>query len=92
MAKRNTYFEDEKIEKKIDLKQLRRTLAYILPYKRLLILVSSMMLVAAVVSLLPPRLLKLVVDEVVVNQDYRRLALTVGSLALLAAEIGRAHV
>ncbi len=85
MAKRNTYFEDEKIEKKIDLKQLRRTLAYILPYKRLLILVSSMMLVAAVVSLLPPRLLKLVVDEVVVNQDYRRLALTVGSLALLAA-------
>lgn len=85
MAKRNTYFEDEKIEKKIDLKQLRRTLAYILPYKRLLILVSSMMLVAAVVSLLPPRLLKLVVDEVVVNQDYRRLALTGGSLALLAA-------
>ncbi len=85
MAKRNTYFEDEKIEKKIDLKQLRRTLTYILPYKRLLILVSSMMLVAAVVSLLPPRLLKLVVDEVVVNQDYRRLALTVGSLALLAA-------
>lgn len=85
MAKRNTYFEDEKIEKKIDLKQLRRTLAYILPYKRLLILVSSMMLVSAVVSLLPPRLLKLVVDEVVVNQDYRRLALTGGSLALLAA-------
>ena len=52
MAKRNTYFEDEKIEKKIDMRQLRRTLAYILPYKKLLALVSGMMLVAAVVSIL----------------------------------------
>lgn len=85
MAKRNTYFEDEKIEKKIDLKQLRRTLAYILPYKKLLALVSGMMLVAAVVSLLPPRLLKLIVDEVVANRDYRQLVLVGGSLALLAA-------
>ena len=66
MAKRNTFFEDEKIEKKVDMRQLWRTLKYILPYKRLLILVSSMMLVAAVVSLLPPRLLKLIVDQVVV--------------------------
>lgn len=85
MAKRNTYFEDEKIEKKIDLKQLRRTLAHILPYKKLLALVSGMMLVAAVVSLLPPRLLKLIVDEVVANRDYRQLVLVGGSLALLAA-------
>lgn len=85
MAKRNTYFEDEKIEKKIDLKQLKRTLAYILPYRKLLALVSCMMLVAAVVSLLPPRLLKLIVDEVVVNQDYRQLALVGGGLVLLSA-------
>ena len=85
MAKRNTYFEDEKIEKKIDLKQLGRTLTYILPYRRLLVLVTCMMLVAAVVSLLPPRLLKLIVDEVVVNQDYRQLALVGGGLVLLSA-------
>ena len=85
MAKRNTFFEDEKIEKKVDMRQLWRTLKYILPYKRLLILVSSMMLVAAVVSLLPPRLLKLIVDQVVVNRDYRQLALVGGGLVLLAA-------
>ncbi|HBA50396.1 MAG TPA: ABC transporter ATP-binding protein, partial [Lachnospiraceae bacterium] len=85
MAKRNTYFEDEKIEKKIDMRQLGRTLAYILPYKKLLALVSGMMLVAAVVSLLPPRLLKRIVDEVVANQDYRQLALVGVGLALLAA-------
>ncbi len=85
VAKRNTFFEDEKIDKKIDIKQLGRTVKYILPYKKLLALVSCMMLVASVVSLLPPRLLKLIVDEVVVEQDYQRLALIGGGLVLLAA-------
>lgn len=85
MAKRNTYFEDEKIEKKIDIRQLRRTVKYILPYKKILFLVSSMMLIAAVVSLLPPRLLKLIVDEVVENKDYRELFLVGLGLAFLAA-------
>ncbi len=85
MAKRNTFFEDEKIEKKIDIKQLGRTLKYILPYKKLLILVSCMMLIAAVVSLLPPRLLKLIVDEVVVDKDYHELFMVGAGLVLLAA-------
>ncbi len=85
MAKRNTFFEDEKIEKKIDIKQLGRTIKYILPYKKILFLVSCMMLVAAVVSLLPPRLLKLIVDEVVVNKDYRELFLVGAGLVFLAA-------
>jgi len=85
MAKRNTFFEDEKIEKKIDIKQLGRTIHYILPYKKLLALMSCMMLIASVVSLFPPRLLKLVVDEVVVNEDYRQLAFVGGGLILLAA-------
>lgn len=85
MAKRNTFFEDEKIEKKIDIKQLGRTVKYILPYKKLLAVMSVMMLVASVVSLFPPRLLKLVVDEVVVNEDYRQLALVGAGLVFLAA-------
>lgn len=85
MAKRNTFFEDEKIEKKIDIKQLGRTLQYILPYKKILFLVSCMMLIAAVVSLLPPRLLTLIVDEVVVNKDYRELTLVGSGLVFLAA-------
>ena len=37
MARRNTFFEDEKIEKKIDIRQLGRTVKYILPYKKILI-------------------------------------------------------
>lgn len=85
MAKRNTFFEDEKLEKKIDIRQLGRTLRYILPYKKLLALMSSMLLVASVASLYPPRLLKLIVDEIVIDQDYKRLALVGGGLVLLAA-------
>lgn len=85
MAKRNTFFQDEKIEKKIDIKQLGRTLKYILPYKKLLILVSCMMLVASVVSLFPPRVLKYLVDDVVANEDYRQLAIVGGTLVFLAA-------
>lgn len=85
MARRNTFFEDEKIEKKIDMKQLGRTVKYIFPYKKILILVSFMMLIASVVSLLPPRIMKLIVDEVVVNQDYHQLAVLGGGLVLLAA-------
>lgn len=85
MAKRNTFFEDEKLEKKIDIRQLGRTLRYILPYKKLLALMSSMLLVASVASLYPPRLLKLIVDEIVIDQDYKGLALVGGGLVLLAA-------
>lgn len=85
MAKRNTFFEDEKIEKKIDIRQLGRTMQYILPYKKLLLLMSCMMLVASVVSLFPPRLLKRIVDRIVVEEDYRSLAFVGGGMVLLAA-------
>lgn len=84
MSKRNTFFEDEEIEKKIDVKQLGRTIKYILPYKKILLGVSGMMLMASVVSLLPPRLLKLIVDAVVVNKDYRQLILIGSGLVILA--------
>ncbi len=85
MAKRNTFFEDEKIERKIDVKQLSRTLKYVLPYKKIIFLVCTMMLMAAVASLIPPKLLKTIIDEVVVNEDYKQLALIGGLLICLAA-------
>ncbi len=84
MAKRNTFFEDEKLERKVDIRQLGRTIKYILPYKKLLFLMSSMLLVASIVSLLPPRLLALIVDVIVVNEDYRQLALVGAGLVFLA--------
>ena len=87
MAKRNTFFEDEKLEKKIDIKQLGKTLKYILPFKKILFLISAMLLIASVASLLPPRLLRLIVDETVVNKDYKQLVLVCAGLAVLAGAV-----
>lgn len=85
MAKRNTYFQDEVIERKIDLKQLTRTLKYVLPHKKVLAYMTVLLLLASVVSLLPPRLLKVIVDDVVPSEDYKELILVGAGLILLAA-------
>lgn len=89
MAQRNTYFQDEIIEKKIDMKQFGRVLRYILPYRKIFIFVCVLMTVAAGTGLLAPLLLRNVINEVVPAQDYRQLALVIAGMAVLAAiEIG----
>lgn len=89
MAARNTYFKDEVIVKKVDLKQFGRTIRYIIPYKKVFMLVGILMFVAAGVSLVSPLLIKEIINNVVVNEDYRELAVIVAGLAALAAiEIG----
>lgn len=89
MAKRNTYFQDEIVEKKIDMKQFRRILRYILPYRTIFVLVLGLMGVSAVTGLLTPLLLRQVINKVVVTEDYRMLALVITGMGGLAAiEIG----
>lgn len=89
MAKRNTYFQDEVIERKIDIKQLGRTLRYVLPYKKVFFLVGVLMFVSSLVALIPALILKQITDVVIPNQDYAMLAYMVLSMALLAVlEIG----
>lgn len=84
MAKRNTYFQDEVIDRKIDLKQLGRTLRYLLPLKKVFILVLVLMFIASLVSLMPPLVLKEITDRVIPNKDYAQLAYMVFSMAALA--------
>lgn len=81
---RNTYFQDEVIQKKIDLRQLRRTLKYILPYRKIFCLVCVFMLISAGVSLLSPLLLRYIINVVVVKENDRKLALVLGGFVLLA--------
>ena len=66
MAKRNTYFQDEEIVRKIDIKQFGRVLRYMLPYKKTLALVGCLMIISAGVSMVSPLLLKNIINEVVV--------------------------
>ncbi len=89
MAKRNTYFQDEVIERKIDIKQLGRTLRYLLPMKKVFLLVLTLMFAASFVSLIPPLVLKEITDRVIPNKDYAQLAYMVLSMVALAIiEIG----
>lgn len=89
MAKRNTYFQDEIIERKIDMKQFGRILRYILPYRMIFVLVLVLMLISAVAGLLTPLFLRAVINQVVVTEDYRMLALIItGMGALAVVEIG----
>ncbi|MCR4586303.1 MAG: ABC transporter ATP-binding protein/permease [Lachnospiraceae bacterium] len=84
MAKRNTYFEDEKIEKKIDLKQFARVLKYILPHRKIFILVLCLMGVSSVTGLISPLLLRTIINKVTVNEDMRMLAMVIGAMAFIA--------
>ncbi len=84
MAKRNTYFQDEVIERKIDIKQLGRTLRYLLPMKKVFLLVLALMFAASFVSLIPPLVIKEITDRVIPNKDYVQLAYMVLSMVALA--------
>lgn len=93
MAKRNTYFQDEIITKKVDIKQLGKILRYVLPYKKTVVLVAALMLVSSFVSMLSPLLLKKIINEVVANEDYRELAFIIAGMSVLAIiEIGTTFI
>jgi len=85
MAKRNTYFQDEVIQRKIDIKQLGRTIRYILPYKKVFILVCFLMLISAGASMVSPLLLRYIINHLVISKDYKEFVLIISGLAALAA-------
>lgn len=93
MARRNTYFQDEVITKKVDIKQFGKILRYVLPYKKTVVLVAALMLLSSFVSMVSPLLLKKIINEVVVNEDYRELAFIIAGMSLLAIiEIGTTFI
>lgn len=85
MAKRNTFFQDEVIERKIDMRQFSHILRYILPYKMIFIFVCLLMVVSSGVSMISPLLLKTIINSVVVSEEYRTLAEIIFAMAGLAA-------
>ena len=83
MAQRNTYFQDEAVEKdKIDIKNLKRLLRYALPHKKLLIFVLIIMLIAVASSMVTPLLLKFIIDTVIPDENYRLYFLALGGFLL----------
>jgi ATP-binding cassette subfamily B protein len=89
MAQRNTYFQDEVIHKKIDVKQFGRIIRYVFPYKKIFMLVALLMLISACAAMIAPLLLRYIINHLVYTQAYSELIFIVVGLALLAAiEIG----
>lgn len=89
MAQRNTYFQDEVIQRKIDVKQLGRTLRYVLPYKKVFMLVGFLMLISSAASMVAPLLLRYIINHLVFSKNYRELVFIIAGLVVLAAtEIG----
>lgn len=84
MAKRNTYFENEVVERKIDIKQLARVLKYVLPYGKIFLLVAVLMLISAATSLITPLLLRHIIDYIVVNEAYKELVFVISGFVILA--------
>lgn len=85
MAKRNTYFQDEVIERKIDIRQFGRIVRYILPHSKYFVAVCILMVAASAVAMVSPILLKTIINDVVVTENYRMLALVISGMAVLAA-------
>ena len=89
MAKRNTYFQDEVIERKIDIRQLARVVRYAFPYKQYFIMVAFLMVLASLLAMVTPLLLKQIINTAVPSEDFRMLAfLILGMAALALTEIG----
>ncbi len=85
MAQRNTYFQNEVIQRKIDIKQLGRTLRYVIPYKKTFLIVGCLMLLSVGFSLISPILLGYIINNVVYDNEYKELIFILGMLAILAA-------
>ncbi len=85
MAGRNTYFQDEIVSRRIDLRQLIRIFAYIKPYRGIFLFVIFLMLASSTLSMFTPILLKRIIDVAVPEQSYRMLWLSVAGMTALAA-------
>lgn len=93
MAQKNTYFENEIIYNKVDIHQFGRIMKYILPFKKLFFLIFGLMLGTAVVSMIPPVLLKRIINSTVYTKDTRELILLIAGMVVLAGlEIGVTYV
>ena len=81
---RNKYDVDEVLEDKFDLNQLKRLLAYLIPYRKRFVSVGFMMFSASAFTMLIPQFFQKVMDVCIPNKDMKGIAFY-SFLTLLAA-------
>ncbi len=81
---RNKYDVDEVLEDKFDVNQLKRLLAYLIPYRKRFVSVGFMVLSASAFTMLIPQFFQKVMDVCIPNKDMKGIAFY-SFLTLLAA-------
>ena len=83
--KRNTYYTDEVVTtEKVDVKYFKRLLARIVPYKKLFLLAFILLACSSLIALLPPFLIRAIVNDVIPMEEGRTRALVLYVVALAA--------
>ena len=83
--KRNTYYMDEVVTtEKVDVKYFKRLLARIVPYKKLFLLAFILLSCSSLIALLPPFLIRAIVNDVLPMEEGRTRALVLSVVALAA--------
>ncbi len=94
--KRNTYFMDEEVKTdRVDIKYLKRILSRILPHKKLFLLALILLAASSVVALIPPIVIRTIVNDVVPAGDgggkLTGLLLALGVMGALTALLPYFH-
>ncbi len=80
---RNRYDQDEILEDKFDVNQLKRLAAYISPYKKRMLLVLFLMLSSSCLQMFIPKFFQLEMDEYIPAEDVRGILILTALAALI---------
>ena len=69
---RNTYSQDETLERKFDLSKLKRALVYLKPHKAKLVTAVLLSSLSSILSLLPPYMLSKAIDNAIPDENVNR--------------------
>lgn len=83
---RNRYYEDEKT-KKLSKSQLRHVLKFVVPYRKLLSILFILMVVITFISMLPPMINGLIVDNVIPKKEVWGMNYKTLSIVLVGAYV-----
>ncbi len=75
--KRNTYFMDEEVKTVVDVKYLGRLFKRILPHKKMFLLALLLLASSSVFALVPPFLIRIIVNDVIPMSEGRTQILTI---------------
>ncbi len=80
---RNKYDVDEVLEDKFDIDQLKRLAAYIMPYKKQMLIVLFLMLSSSALGMLTPRFFMSVMDDCIPAGDMKGIIIYAGLTMLI---------